>query len=1189
MVKIMYTKTKKMIQNEKNKIAIAITLSTLAIFGAVNAEYIVKFPLDPKSINIGDIPITGSININPSQVNRGQTAVLSWNFSVADKVIIEGLGNNFKKNGSITITPDRNTTYRFRVESGTDTRNYTAEVVVSQPTPTVTLTAENTRIGLGMPVNLTWSTLNAERAYFSHNPNTDVSLSGSSSLYPTSDITYTLYAIGYDGFENANKSVSIDVVDNAVINSFTATPEKLTVGDQATFAWNVTDAESLELKPYGIVQTNTTNISIPFNTVGNFNYSLEATSLNGTKVNSSSKVIEVFGVPTISSLSVNGSETTIYASPEEDLTFNWITTNTESLTFNGSPITGNSTSLQASNSNGTTNYSLIATNGAGRSVNKSISVNTIADAEISTINAPSNVFVNSPFLISWSGTGSSYSLESNSNGSGISAAHASLGSSLNTTVTPSGDGTMVYTLVAKNLANKETRNNKSVVVEGNPTLTSLLVNGQNSVTVSPNEDLIFTETGISDGASLQSVFSDDSETSFVTKSPVTAGTYTYYAVAKKTLNSVTRKSIKRSVNVTVIEAPTVDLTAPSIVFNNSTFSLNWTSSNQNELKISSNNNNSGVAVSGVIVTGNSYSVQPTSAGTYVYTIKNTNAAGVEVNDSVTVVVEPDPTFTTYTVNGSTSISVSPSDALAYSITGQSSGATLVGRNAANNANATNPTTAPATAGSYTYYGAVSKTINSVTRYSTVRSVNVNVVDAPSFGTVTAPTNVFANASFTLSWTANNSVNYKIKSNNVNSGIGLSDVDLGTNLSTNITPTSAGTFIYTITATNAAGVTTTSTKTVIVESNPTFTGFTVNGSTSATVAPSATLTFAVTGLSTGSALQGRNSANTADATLPTAASATAGSTTYYAVVSKTLNGVERLSSLRNVTVTVVNNPSITSVTAPTNVFSNAAFTMSWVATNATNYKIRADLAGAGVSTSNVDLGTVTSYAITPTAAGTYVYTLTATNDAGVTTTSTKSVIVEADPTISAPRINSAASPNVLSGAALTATATMSSGATLSHNVPANAPTNVGPYTYTYTSTKTLNGVTRTSSSTTITLDVGYVYSMVVGRYGDSGEGYGYLSPGTGWTIQQAGSMSNYKYAGTDFLAVYTVTNNTGQFYINFVGTNGLFDNRQIRINGVLCSQTVAYYDYLGGIDTYQYHTCASGLTSKLGQTVKLYIN
>jgi hypothetical protein len=439
----------------------------------------------------------------------------------------------------------------------------------------------------------------------------------------------------------------------------------------------------------------------------------------------------------------------------------------------------------------------------------------------------------------------------------------------------------------------------------------------------------------------------------------------------------------------------------------------------------------------------------------------------------------------YTVNGQTSVSVSPSTALTYAGAGFSTGATLQGRNNTNTANLSNTTTAPVTAGTYTYYASATKTLNTIARNSTARSVSVTVVDFPTIGTVNSPTNVFANGAFDMTWSGSNVVNYKIRGNVATSGVSTSDVDLGTTASRSITPTAAGTYTYTITATNAASVTTTSTKIVTVEADPTFTAHTVNGQTTISVAPNAALTYAGSGFSSGAVLVGRNSGNTSDISLPTNASTSVGTTTYYAAAAKSLNSVVRYSSLSSVSVTVVANPTISAITAPSPVFSNAALTMSWSGTGVTSYRIRGSSSSSGVSTSDVDLGSATSTSISPTAAGTYTYTITAINSVGATVTNTSTVTVESDPTFSNVTVNGLTMPTSFTIEAWSTLTFRSSGLSNGANnlivitgmglndlqgMDTWANAYQGVYYYNFSVFKTLNGVTRYSNTKIATVTV-----------------------------------------------------------------------------------------------------------------------
>jgi hypothetical protein len=980
------------------------------------AEYQIIIPLDPKGIIMEETPINGNISLSPNSINRGGSSVLSWNYDYANEVDIKGLGK-YGKVGSVTLSPLASRNYEIEVTKGSQKKIENLFLTVIQPNQNISFNADKLRVGIGQPVNLTWNVDNAESVDIDNGVGIGLPLSGSSSVYPTIDTTFMLTAKGYEGIADATEYLTIDVVNNSVINSFNASSLNITKGNSVVFNWDVTDSEGLNLNPYGSVSgIPTGSQNITFNNAGNFDFTLESTSLNGTVVSSSPININVYNPAVINSYTINGSSTTIDASPNDTLNFSWDVSDAISYKLNGNVINDTTTSLLAAATTGTTQYTLEAFNGAGDSVSQSLFVNVVGLPVIDSFSGPNNVFSNAPLTLSWTGTGvSKYELKSNNAASGISTTSVDLGSSLSANSTP------------------------------------------------------------------------------------------------------------------------------------------------------------------------------TASGSYTYTLSAYNTANAKVDSTKTVIVESNPTFTGFTVNSGTNINVSPSATLTFAGTGFSSGATLQGRDSANSTNVDLPATAPATAGTYTYYAAATKSLNSVSRYSALRNVVVNVINAPVFGAITAPSNVFANTAFTMSYSASNAVNYKIRSNAAASGIATTDVDLGTATSTNITPTAAGTYNYTITATNNVGVTTTTTRNVTVEANPTFTSFTVNGGTYINVSPSIALTFAGSDFSSGATLQGRDSGNSTNVVLPATAPATAGTYTYYAAATKSLNSVSRFSTLRSVVVNVVAAPVFGATTAPSNVFANAAFTMSYSASDAVNYKIRANAAASGIATTDVDLGTATSVNITPTAAGTYTYTITATNSVGVTSTTTRNVIVEGNPTISSLTINGSTAPNVMPWAALTPAATLSSGATLVSNVPANAPATVGPYTYTYSATKTLNGVTRTSNSANIVLDVGHVYSIQVGAYGNSPYGYGYISPAAGWTVHSPGYMSSYTYKGVEFLAVYNTGDNTDKFFINFVTTNGFFDGKQIRINGLLCNQSLAYYDYLGGIDTYQYHGCYTNVHNLTGSVIKLYIS
>jgi hypothetical protein len=1065
--------------NLKN-ILIKIIIFTMIFPQYVSAEYSIRIPLDQTGITVEDFALKGTSRLSPSVIERGESSSLIWNYPNAEEVEING--TIYPKNGSINVNPTTSTPYSLIVRKGEKEKTETLTLTVVQPNVNYTFNASKYRIGLGESATITWNVNNAQKVDITGIGN-DLAFSGSQVVSPTTSTTYTLTANGFEGVSSVTNSFLIEVVPNSTIDSFTADKTNISKGENVTFSWSTTDSQSLSLEPYGFVGPSSGSQIVNFPNSGSFSYKLESTNFNGTKTESSPISINVFDNPIIDNFYVNGLDFNIYTQPNENLEFSWFTQNATAFKLNGVDITGNATTLSANSSFGVYPYTLTAFNGAGTSVSRTLNVNVVAPASITSFTSPNNVFINEPFSFNWSGNAIRYTLYSDNLNSGIPTSELDLGSSLTTDSTPLTAGTYNYTLTAYNEGNQSVSSLKSVIVEDLPTFTGFTVNGSNNISVSPNTALTFNGSGFSSGATLVGRNSTNTNDSTLpNESPSVAGNYTYYAAATKTLNSVTKHSALRNVNVNVIADSVFDtVSSPSPVFANAAFTMSYSASDAVNYKIRGNIAASGVSTTDVdLGVATSTSITPTAAGTYTYTITATNSVGTTTTTTRNVTVEANPTFTGFTVNGSTNINVAPSATLTFAGAGFSAGATLQGRDSGNTTNATLPTTAPASAGTYTYYAAATKSLNSVSRYSALRNVVVNVIDAPVFGAVTAPSNVFANAAFTMSYSASDAVNYKIRGNVAASGVSTTDVDLGTATSTNITPTAAGTYTYTITATNSAGTTTTATRNVTVEANPTFTGFTVNGGTNINVAPSAALTFAGAGFSTGATLQGRDSGNTTNATLPATAPATAGTYTYYAAATKSLNSVSRYSAVRNVVVNVINAPVFGAITAPSTVFANAAFTMTYSASDAVNYKIRGNVAASGISTTDVDLGTATTTNITPTAAGTYTYTITATNSAGTTTNTTRNVTVEANPTFTGFTVNGGTNINVAPSTALTFAGTgFSSGATLqgrdsgnttNATLPTTAPASAGTYTYYAAATKSLNSVSRYSALRNVVVNV-----------------------------------------------------------------------------------------------------------------------
>jgi hypothetical protein len=296
----------------------------------------------------------------------------------------------------------------------------------------------------------------------------------------------------------------------------------------------------------------------------------------------------------------------------------------------------------------------------------------------------------------------------------------------------------------------------------------------------------------------------------------------------------------------------------------------------------------------------SQSVNFNTAGAFNFSLESTSVNGTIVSSTPIEINVYNPTIiSSHTINGvNTSLDVSPNDPLNFEWT--ASDAVNYKLNGSSVSGTTTSLVAAPTTGTTNY---VLEAFNGAGD-SVTSSLAVNVIGLPVIGTFTGPSTVFSNSPLTLSWTGTGVSKYEIKANNNSSGISTSANDLGSSLTTNATPTVAGSYTYTLSGYNTANAKVDSTQSVLVEADPTFTGYTVNGLTTLSVSPNAALTYAGAGFSNGSALVGRNSGNTANATNPITAPSTFGSYTYYAAATKTLNSNTRYSNLMSVVVNVV---------------------------------------------------------------------------------------------------------------------------------------------------------------------------------------------------------------------------------------------------------------------------------------------
>jgi len=83
-------------------------------------------------------PVTANLSANPSSIDRGQSATLTWSTEGATDVMLQG--NKVDPSGSQSVTPTQSTDYRLVAQGPGGTKDATARVTVNAPQQTATTT-----------------------------------------------------------------------------------------------------------------------------------------------------------------------------------------------------------------------------------------------------------------------------------------------------------------------------------------------------------------------------------------------------------------------------------------------------------------------------------------------------------------------------------------------------------------------------------------------------------------------------------------------------------------------------------------------------------------------------------------------------------------------------------------------------------------------------------------------------------------------------------------------------------------------------------------------------------------------------------------------------------------------------------------------------------------------------------------
>jgi hypothetical protein len=249
-----------------------------------------------KSVTVtvtGALPSINGFSVSPASIVTGQTATLSWNVTGATSVSINPEIGAVSSSGTQSVSPPLTTTYTLTASNSAGNPTASATVTVSKSSAPIitTFSANPNSINLGQSSTLKWDIIGSASVYINQGVGGVIS-KGSKEVTPTATTTYTLTAdsgnskvsesvtVTVDSTNTGNTSSTAIIKTPPGINTFTASQNSITLGDNITLIWAVTRARTVSISPdVGPVPSSGWMMVIPTATT---TYKLSAVNTFGT-------------------------------------------------------------------------------------------------------------------------------------------------------------------------------------------------------------------------------------------------------------------------------------------------------------------------------------------------------------------------------------------------------------------------------------------------------------------------------------------------------------------------------------------------------------------------------------------------------------------------------------------------------------------------------------------------------------------------------------------------------------------------------------------------------------------------------------------------------------------------------------------------------------------------------------------
>lgn len=183
---------------------------------------------------------TAVILVNPSTIQSGNSATLTWGSGNASSCTGTNFSTGGATSGTISVSPTDTTSYSVSCTDGSNTANASTVLTVTDapvPAPTVTLSADPSTVTAGDPTTLTWTSTNADSCVIDNGVGAAAPAAGGSvTANPGVTTTYTITCTGDGGEATAATVVTVNAGTGPDLTAGSVSPTSAILGESVVLS-----------------------------------------------------------------------------------------------------------------------------------------------------------------------------------------------------------------------------------------------------------------------------------------------------------------------------------------------------------------------------------------------------------------------------------------------------------------------------------------------------------------------------------------------------------------------------------------------------------------------------------------------------------------------------------------------------------------------------------------------------------------------------------------------------------------------------------------------------------------------------------------------------------------------------------------------------------------------------------------